>query len=37
MDRLRNGNIKKWYSILEIVDTETGELINKEKIKKKNI
>lgn len=28
------GQIKKWYTITEYVDTETGELITKQKFEK---
>lgn len=35
MDKPRNGNINKWYTISEYVDTETGELIEKKQIENK--
>lgn len=35
MDRARDGNIKKWYTITEIIDVETGEILKKEQITSK--
>lgn len=32
MDRNRNETIKKWYTKLEIVDTDSGEILTKNDI-----
>ena len=32
-----NKNVKKWFSELEIVDTETGEIITKSEYYRRNL